>query len=92
MGRRILVATDGTPAASGALHLARQLETEKSLAVEVLGVVEPVPVFDAGFLVALPEMELYESRQAALRLEIENQLEEATGSRDAWPIRVEAAA
>jgi nucleotide-binding universal stress UspA family protein len=90
MGRRILVATDGTPAALGALRLAGRLETEKSIAVEVLGVVEPVPVFDAGFLVALPEMELYESRQAALRHEIENQLEEATGSRDTWPICVEA--
>ena len=90
MSRTILVATDGTPAVLGALRLARRLEVEKGVKVEVLGVVEPVPVFDAGFLVALPEMELYESRQGALRQEIENQLEEVAGSREAWPIRVEA--
>jgi len=90
MSRTILVATDGTPAALGALRLARELENEKSVQVEVLGVVEPVPVFDAGFLVALPEMDLYESRQDALRHEIENQLEEATGSRAHWPVGVEA--
>lgn len=90
MSRSILVATDGTPAALGALRLALSLEGEKSAKVEVLGVVEPVPVFDAGFLVALPEMEIYESRQEALRLEIQNQISEVTGSASHWPVRVEA--
>jgi nucleotide-binding universal stress UspA family protein len=90
MSRTILVATDGTPAVLGALALARQLEEERSVRVEVLGVVEPVPVFDAGFLVALPEMELYESRQGVLRQEIEKQVEAVTGSGDSWPIRVES--
>lgn len=90
MSRTILVATDGTPAVLGALRLAWLLEDEKGAQVEVLGVVEPVPVFDAGFLVALPEMELYESRQGALRQEIEKQVESVTGSRGHWPIKVEA--
>lgn len=90
MSDTILVATDGTPAALGALRLARSMEEEKGVQVQVLGVVEPVPVFDAGFLVALPEMELYESRQEALRHEIESQVEEVTGSRTRWPVRVEA--
>jgi nucleotide-binding universal stress UspA family protein len=90
MSRTILVATDGTPAALGALRLARSMEEGKEVRIEVLGVVEPVPVFDAGFLVALPEMELYESRQDALRHEIENQVEEITGSRTRWATRVEA--
>lgn len=90
MSHTILVATDGTPAVLGALRLARRLEEEKGVRVEVLGVVEPVPVFDAGFLVALPEMELYESRQGVLKQEIENQVEAVTGSRDSWMIRVEA--
>ena len=90
MSRTILVATDGTPAVLGALRLARRLEEEKGARVEVLGVVEPVPVFDAGFLVALPEMELYESRQGVLRQEIESQVEAVTGARDSWSIRVEA--
>jgi nucleotide-binding universal stress UspA family protein len=90
MSRTILVATDGTPTVLGAMHLAWRLAEEKGVRVEVLGVVEPVPVFDAGFLVALPEMELYEPRQGALRQEIESQVEAVTGSRDSWPIRVEA--
>ncbi len=90
MSRTILVATDGTPAALGALRLARRLEEEKSAVVEVLGVVEPVPVFDAGFLVALPEMEMYESRQDALRGEIRSQVEASAGSPDRWNLRVDA--
>jgi nucleotide-binding universal stress UspA family protein len=90
MSRTILVATDGTPAALGALRLAKAMEEGKGVRVEVLGVVEPVPVFDAGFLVALPEMDLYQSRQDALRHEIENQVEEIAGSRTCWPVRVEA--
>jgi len=90
MSRAILVATDGTPAALGAIRLARALEEERNVRVEVLGVVEPVPVFDAGFLVALPEMDLYEARQVALRNDILKQVEEETGSRDRWSVRVEA--
>lgn len=85
----VLVASDGTPAALGALKLALQLETEASASIELFGVVEPVPVFDAGFLVAIPETELYQGRQKALRGELESQLEEVAGAPDAWPIRVE---
>ena len=65
MSLTILVATDGTPAAVGALRMALGLQKERECQVHVLGVVEPVPVFDAGFMVALPELELYESRQDA---------------------------
>jgi nucleotide-binding universal stress UspA family protein len=90
MDRTILVATDGTNAALGALRLAYHLQTVKGVHIQVLGVVEPVPVFDAGFLVALPEMELYQSRQEALRREIEKQVEAITGSSTSWPVKVEA--
>jgi nucleotide-binding universal stress UspA family protein len=90
MSRTILVATDGTPAAIGALRLARGLEEEHGCQVEVVGVVEPVPVFDAGFMVALPELELYESRQDALKHEIESQIEEVTGRRSGWPVSVDS--
>lgn len=90
MERTILVATDGTQAALGALRMAHRLEAEKGANVQILGVVEPVPVFDAGFLVALPEMELYQSRQDVLRHEIEEQVEAITGSPSTWPVRVEA--
>jgi hypothetical protein len=67
MGRKILVATDGTPAAMGALRLAGSLAEDRECRVEVTGVVEPLPVFDAGFMVALPEVELYQSRQNTLQ-------------------------
>jgi len=90
MSRSILVASDGTPAGLGALRLALKLAGESSAGIELLGVVEPVPVFDAGFLVAIPEVELFQGRQQALRTELENQLEEVTGSRDHCTIRVEA--
>jgi nucleotide-binding universal stress UspA family protein len=90
MSLSILVASDGSPAALGALRLAHLLSEEKASIVELFGVVDPLPVFDAGFLVAIPEMEIYEGRQGALRIELEDQLESITGSRDAWPIRVAA--
>lgn len=90
MSPTILVATDGTPAALGALRLARDLERERGYAVEVVGVVEPVPVFDAGFMVALPELELYESRQDALKYEIQGQIAGVTGSTSEWPVAVDA--
>ncbi len=89
MSYTILVGSDGSPTALGALHLARELEARDGCRVEIIGVVEPVPVFDTGFLVALPEMELYESRRDALRHEIEGQVEAVRGSRSAWPLGVE---
>lgn len=90
MKPRILVATDGTTAASGALRLAHSMAEGSGAEVEVMGVVAPVPVFDAGFLVAVPEVELYESRQESLRLEIHKQVEEFRGPGNRWPVRVEA--
>jgi nucleotide-binding universal stress UspA family protein len=88
MRRTILVATDGTPAAQGALRFARALRERNGWDVHVLGVVEPVPVFDAGFMVAIPEVELYESRRGALRSEIEAQVEEVAGGSTDWPISI----
>lgn len=88
MKRVILVATDGSMASMGAMRMARELEAHRGREVHVLGVVEPVPVFDAGFMVALPEVELYESRQEALRHEISSQVEELTGHRDRWSVQV----
>lgn len=89
MARRILVATDGTPAALGAMRLAREMETKQGRRVEAIGVIEPVPVFDAGFMVALPEGEIAEPRQEALRAEIRKQVALVAGTADAWPISVE---
>jgi len=90
MSRSVLVATDGTPAALGALRFAAELAKGDRCQVEVVGVVEPVPVFDAGFMVALPEVELFESRREALRSEIEGQLRDVTGRSTTFPISVQS--
>lgn len=90
MSRMILVATDGTPAAMGALWVANALAESHNCQVEVLGVVEPVPVFDAGFLVALPELELYESRLDALKREIHAQVSKVRGGGPSWAISVDS--
>ena len=90
MSRTILVATDGTPASLGALRFAQALWEKKACQVHVLGVVEPVPVFDAGFLVAVPEMDLYGSRQETLRQEIGSQIESVVDGGADWSVSVEA--
>ncbi len=90
MTRTILVATDGTPAAQGALRFAKALAEQKSHQILILGVVEPVPVFDAGFMVALPEAELYESRRDALRQEVFGQVEAVWGGDAGIPISIKA--
>ncbi len=90
MSRTILVATDGTPAALGALRFAKALAEQNEWEAHVLGVVEPVPVFDAGFMVAMPEIELYESRRESLDNEIRAQVAVATGGSSTWPVSVVA--
>ena len=80
----------GCPPSLGALRFARALSEKKACQVHVLGVVEPVPVFDAGFLVAVPEMELYESRQEALRQEIIAQIESVQEGGADWSVSVQA--
>jgi nucleotide-binding universal stress UspA family protein len=91
MDRTLLVATDGTSAADGALRLGAEMGRRHGYEVHVLGVVEPVPVFDAGFMVALPEMELYDSRKEALERQIRAQLLDVSGVDDpSWHLTVEA--
>jgi nucleotide-binding universal stress UspA family protein len=90
MSRTILVATDGTRTALGALRFARTLAEQEDCRVHVIGVVEPVPVFDAGFMVAIPEMELYESKRDTLGREISGQVREVLGREPDWPVSVQA--
>jgi nucleotide-binding universal stress UspA family protein len=89
MNGTVLVATDGTPQSLGALRLARRLEERDGRRIEVVTVVEPVPIYDTGFMVALPEAELFEARRDTVEAEIRDQLEEVTGSRSPWPVHVE---
>jgi len=90
MSRKILVATDGTPAATGALRLAHSMAIHAGAEVEVMGVAAPIPVFDAGFLVAIPEGDLYASRRKTLEMAIREQVEEICGPAGGWPVRLEA--
>lgn len=60
MAGPILVATDGTPAALGAVRFAHALAARDGLAVEVVTVYEPPTAvyYDLGFAVTIPEAEL----------------------------------
>lgn len=84
----VLVATDGTPAASGALRVARRLELRDGVPVEVVTVAEPIPIFDAGFGVSLPEAQLHESRRQTLDERARGQIREIRESEGAWPLHV----
>ena len=69
MSKVILVATDGTPQSKGAIRLARRLEERDGARVELVSVIEPVPIYDTGFMVALPETELFEARRETVEAE-----------------------
>lgn len=84
----VVVATDGTEAAAGALRLARRLELRDGAPVAVVTVVEPIPVFDAGFGASLPEAEIHDSRRRAMEERARGQLREIRGSEGAWPLHV----
>ena len=91
MVSRILVATDGTPGAVGALALARALLGPRSDAVRVVGVVEPL-IFSgvgAAYPAPAPDPEL-ERREATVLLErIEAQVLQAAGEDHRWSVAVE---
>lgn len=90
MRQVIVVATDGTPGALGALRLARRLEERNGAEVQVVGVVEPIPAFDVGMVVTLPDGELAEARRAGLERDIREQVEAVSGTPEQWPVHVEA--
>ena len=54
MTSTILVASDGTPGALGALRMAASLQERDGARVEVMGVVEPIPAFDVGMMITIP--------------------------------------
>lgn len=88
MLKTVLVATDGSDSAMGAIRLAGSLGRREAAPVEVVAVVEPVPFFDAGFIVALPEMEIYGSRRQALLREVHAQVEAGGGGHE-WNIHID---
>jgi len=82
----VLVATDGAPAASGALRFAHRLEHRRGLPVVVVSVFEPIPLFEAGLGPSPTEPELHEERRGALEERVRDQLRSVRGSADAWPL------
>lgn len=83
---RILVACDGSPDSVAALRVARSLAERTGATARVVTAVEPLPVFDTGFMVALPESDMQESR----RQEVEERVQEALAEAgvDEWPLEI----
>lgn len=90
MKSTILVASDGTPGALGALRMAASLQERDGARVEVMGVVEPIPAFDVGMMITIPESGLAEARRDGLDREIQEQIAEVTGDGGSWPLEVDA--
>lgn len=91
IARRILVASDGSPESMGALRVTRTLADASPTGIEVdlVVAVEPLPVFDTGFMVALPESELVAARGETMRERIAEVLGEVGGSSGEWNVHVE---
>ncbi len=91
MEMRILVATDGTDAALGALHLAGALSERHGGAVEVVTVVPPFPVTRSpiGELVGMSRRELEHAAVEATREQVRDQLAGLGPGFAAWPLAVE---
>jgi len=88
MKRTILVAADGTAGSLGALRMAHSLQKRDGVSVEVVGVVEPIPSFDVGMMVTVPDAGLAEVRREGLEKELKAQVRAEAGAD--WPVSVEA--
>jgi nucleotide-binding universal stress UspA family protein len=91
MKMRIVLATDGTDAAVGAVHLARALSQRHAAPVEVLAVLDAIPMgglVDAETM-ALARRSLEDAGRMALRQRVSDQLWEAGAEAAAWPTTIE---
>jgi nucleotide-binding universal stress UspA family protein len=91
MSMRILVATDGTEAAAGALHIADELAKRHGAAVEVVSVVEPLPMHSVVYAetMAIAQRQLEEAGRMAMQRHLHETLEALGGDAATWPIKVE---
>jgi nucleotide-binding universal stress UspA family protein len=94
MEKRIIVATDGEPAAVGALRVARALAERDGAPVEVVCAVPPFPIppsrVGAPAVVAMDEWD--RSACDAARQRVREQLEEIDPWMATWPITVQIGA
>ncbi|HUO52783.1 MAG TPA: universal stress protein [Gemmatimonadaceae bacterium] len=89
MHKRILVATNGDPVADAAVRVAGEIAKRQGDAVQVLAVLEPLPVFDAGFSPAIVPYDSFDRRRGEELMDrVRSQVRAATGSERTWPIDV----
>jgi nucleotide-binding universal stress UspA family protein len=90
MKMRIMVATDGQPAAEGALRLARLLAERHGASVDVVAVAERIPMHGlvAAETFALAQRNLEEAGAMALRSRVEEQLASLWPASAGWPVTV----
>lgn len=85
----IVVATNGATSADAALRVARALAEHLGVAgeVEVVSVLEPLPVYTSGFAMELPPPDFEQSRIDALARGVRRQLVEMGA--DSWPVSLQ---
>jgi len=89
MKKRIIVATNGSPTADAALRVAGAIAARQGRRVEVLAVLEPLPVLDAGFAPTVVPFESFDRRRSEeLLTRVRAQVNAVTGSADSWPVEV----
>lgn len=88
MTQRLLVATTGGAGSESALHVAAALSAARDAEVDVLTVLEPMPVLDAGFGAAvLPFDEIERQRRNELLARVRAQVDAVAGTTERWTVR-----
>lgn len=73
--KTLLLAVHGGSSADGAVHVARLLRARTGAAIEVVAVLEPLPLFDYGYgPVYIPDPSTEDALEEQLRAEVEKQL------------------
>ena len=85
----ILVTTDGETTSGSVFIAARQLAERTGAPVQVLAVLEPIPIPAAGLGLEPPLMTLDASRETTLRARILAQMDKAGVAPGEWPLTVE---
>ncbi|HEX6537439.1 MAG TPA: universal stress protein [Gemmatimonadaceae bacterium] len=87
MTPRILVATLGRVGSDAALRAAAAIAAAHGATVDVLTVLEPLPIFDAGFVpTVIPYEDIERQRRDELLARVRAQVEEIAGAANGWKI------
>ena len=82
----VLLASDGRARTDATAIAARAIAARLSAPVEVLSVLEPLPVYDAGFDAPILPPDFERERRAELHARVCNRLEPVLGARDGWHV------